>query len=54
MKIIETILTDIKKGENLDGYLALTLGLICSFIAIFDVTFKYVLTAISTVLRDLR
>jgi len=50
MKIIINILNDIKKGENIDGYLALVLGLICSFIGIFNVSLKYVLTAISTVL----
>lgn len=50
MKFVKIILKDLKKGENVDGYLALILGLICSFIAIFDVSFKYVFTAISTVL----
>ncbi|NET44128.1 TrmB family transcriptional regulator sugar-binding domain-containing protein [Okeania sp. SIO2B3] len=53
MKIIKDILDDIKKGENIDGYLALILGLICSFIGIFDVSQDYVLTAISTVLTFL-
>ncbi len=51
MKIIKDILHNIKKGENIDGYLALVLGLICSFIGIFDVSSDYVLTAISTVLN---
>ncbi|MGB3512627.1 MAG: hypothetical protein WBA93_26100 [Microcoleaceae cyanobacterium] len=53
MKIIKDILHDIKKGENIDGYLALVLGLICSFIGIFDVSSDYVFTAISTVLTFL-
>ncbi len=53
IKIIKDILHDIKKGENIDGYLALVLGLICSFIGIFDVSSDYVLTAISTVLTFL-
>lgn len=50
MKIIRNILNDIKKGENIDRYLALFIGLICSFIGIFNISLKYVFTAISTVL----
>jgi len=50
MRFFEEILSDLRKGENVDAYSALLLGVFCSIIGAFSVSNQYVFIAISIVL----